>query len=151
MVNLFTFYPKMVQYHMDQNQHSQASPHSLDVHASKITSLHRLSRYTHLTSTKCCMCHQSSETQDHLFFRCSYAKSIWGKLFTEWQVSVQMTGMEEFVNSLTKLKMSRRIRPLFYAMINAVISNIWLARNKKLFYSKAYPAEDMLKEIKRHT
>ncbi|KAJ8439779.1 hypothetical protein Cgig2_029039 [Carnegiea gigantea] len=65
------------------------------------------------------------------------------------QVNVQMTGVDDFVNSLTKLKMSRRIRALFYAMVNAVIYNIWLARNRKLFYSKAYPVEDMLKEIKR--
>ena len=95
------------------------------------------------------MCHQSSETQDHLVFGCNYAKNIWGRFLTDWQVNVQMTGMEAFVGSLTKLKMSRRLRALFYAMANAVIYNMWLARNRKLYCNKDYHAEDMLKEIKR--
>jgi len=111
--------------------------------------LQRLGRYTQLPTTICGMCQQSTETQEHVFFECNYAKDIWGMLLTEWKALLQLTGMEACITSLTKLKMPRKIRALIYVMVNAVINNIWLARNRKLFNSKVYPAQDVLKEIKR--
>ena len=48
-----------------------------------------------------------------------------------------------------KQKMSRKIRALFYAMVNVVIYNIWHARNRKICHNKEYPANEIFKGIKR--
>jgi len=111
--------------------------------------LERQGKHTQLPSVECSMCQQSSETQDHLFFECSYAKNIWEKFLNDWHVDIERTGLEVFVNSLTKLKMPRRLKALFYAMTNAVIYNIWLVRNRKLYSNMDYPVDEVLKEIKR--
>ena len=111
--------------------------------------LQRLEKYTQLPSVECSMCHQSPETQDHLFFECSFLNNIWERFLNDWQVDIQRTGLEVFVNSLTKLNMPRRLRALFYAIANAVIYSIWLARNRKLYCNKDYPADDILREIMR--
>jgi len=114
----------------------------------KLPVLHRIGRFTHLPFTECGMCYQSIETQEHLFFECHYAKDIWARFLSEWNVQIQLDGMETFISSLNHLKMLRKMRGLMYAGVNAVLYNIWLARNRRIFNSKDYHGQEFLKKIK---
>ena len=67
---------------------------------------------------------------------------------TEWRVDLQLTGLAGFVDSLRKQKMSRKIKGLFHAMVNAVVYNIWHARNRKVYQNKDYPVNEVYNEIK---
>ena len=95
------------------------------------------------------MCNQNLETQDHLFFACEFAQGLWRKMFSEWQVDIQVTGLKSFVKSILQQKMSRKTKGLFYAMANAVIYNIWYARNRMIYYNKDSHVNESFKEIKR--
>ncbi|KAJ8421075.1 hypothetical protein Cgig2_031368 [Carnegiea gigantea] len=114
----------------------------------KLPVLHRIGRFTHLQFTDCKMCQQSTETQEHQFFECKYAKDNWSLLLTEWDVKVQLNGMEAYIRSLTKLQTPRKLRRLIHAVAKVVIYHIWLTRNIILLKNKVYPVQEILKEIK---
>ncbi|KAJ8452584.1 hypothetical protein Cgig2_004920 [Carnegiea gigantea] len=121
----------------------------LRVTQQKLPVLQRLGRFSQLPSIVCGQCQQGIETQEHLFFGCHYAREIWDIFLSEWQLQIQVDGMKNFVKSVTHLKMPRKMRNLMYAGINAVLYNLWHARNSRIFSGKVYPSQDVLKEIKR--
>ena len=41
--------------------------------------------------------------------------------------------MGQFIHTLTKLQMPRKMRGVVYAMVNALIYNIWMVRNKTVY------------------
>jgi len=49
------------------------------------------------------LCHQADETQEHLFFDCQFAKELWAQFQRYWGIKIQMQGMRQSINSLTKL------------------------------------------------
>jgi len=101
-----------------------------------------------LTSTDCRLCDQNTETQDHLFFECPFAKELWQLTCTEWNLNLNLDGMEAYINSLNKLKMPRKLRSMIQAMTNAVLYHIWHARNKLFFKNEVQPVHSILKDIK---
>ena len=115
----------------------------------KLPVLGRLGKYNALPSMECRMCNQNLETQDHLFFACEFAQGLWRMMFSEWQVDIQVTGLKSFVKSILQQKMSRKTKGLFYAMANAVIYNIWYARNRMIYQNKNSHVNESFKEIKR--
>ena len=86
--------------------------------------LYRLGKHMVLSSTSCKFCQQHTETQDHLFFECPFATELWHLFCTEWNLNLNMDGMEAFIISLRNLTMPRRLRSLIQAMTNAVIYHI---------------------------
>ncbi|KAJ8441434.1 hypothetical protein Cgig2_023620 [Carnegiea gigantea] len=105
----------------------------------KLPVLSRVGRYTNLQSMEHKFCHQNDETQEHLFFECQYAAAIWEDFQKEWGIKLEMTGIEPCLKSLTKLKQSRKMRWVIYALITAVTYNIWKARNHLVFKNQTPP------------
>ncbi|KAJ8427720.1 LOW QUALITY PROTEIN: hypothetical protein Cgig2_022194 [Carnegiea gigantea] len=91
---------------------------------------------------------QGPKTHEHLFFECIYARDIWQQFCAEWDIMLQLDGKGAFITSLIKLRTPRKMRGLIQAMVSAVIYHIWLARNRMIFKSTVYPAQEILKEIK---
>ncbi|KAJ8439614.1 hypothetical protein Cgig2_020990 [Carnegiea gigantea] len=112
--------------------------------------LSRVGRYTKLQSMECSFCHQKEETQEHLFFECRYAVAIWDGFQKEWGIKLELTGMEPYLKSLTKLKQSRKIRGVIYALFNAVTYNIWKAKNHSVFKNRTLPPQQILHEVRDH-
>ncbi|KAJ8429180.1 hypothetical protein Cgig2_011784 [Carnegiea gigantea] len=74
-----------------------------------------------------------------------YYKDLFGK---KEHYRTQMTGIEQCIKSLTKLQMPRTMKAVLYAMINAVIYHIWMARNKLMLKDQTYLAKKILKEAR---
>ncbi|KAJ8453404.1 hypothetical protein Cgig2_008288 [Carnegiea gigantea] len=60
-----------------------------------------------------------------------------------------LLGRIEYHRTCVDPLMPRKMRNMMYVGINAVLYNIWLARNRRVFSSKVYPGQEVLKEIKR--
>ena len=98
--------------------------------------------------TVCSFCQHHTETQDHLFFECPFAKEIWDRFWEEWRLTLDVRGRETLILSLRNLKMTRKMRCLVQAMSNAVIYHIWQARNMLLFKQETYQVQSILKDLK---
>ena len=46
------------------------------------------------------MCQQSTETQDHLFFTCKKAREIWRETLRDWDMQLQIEGLEQCLASI---------------------------------------------------
>lgn len=80
----------------------------------------------------CVMCHADVESVDHLFTLCPFASLIWSHFG-------QLFGLRESPYSLTELwgnwrsSISKSIRVCWDMLIRAIIWNIWLERNARIF------------------
>ena len=116
----------------------------------KLHVLQRISKFAAIPSTDCPMCKQSPETHEHLFFDWPISRDIWNQFCTEWGVLLQLQGKEAFITSLCNMRKPRKMRSLVQALVSAVIYQIWLARNRKIYKNVVYSTHEVLKEIRRH-
>lgn len=100
---------------------------------SKLPVLQHIGRFTQIPSMQCRLCQCDIETQEYLFFECAYAVEIWTRFERHWGLKLQIIGMEQGIRSVYNLKLRRKTRRLVYAMITAIIYNIWQARNHLIF------------------
>ena len=116
---------------------------------SKLPILQRIGRFLQLSSQQCTTCHQVEETQHHLFFECQFAQQIWTQFQQDWGVKIHSAEMGQYVQSLTKLQMPRRMRGVIYSMVSTIIYNIWMVRNKTMFKESSFPVNRILREEKK--
>ena len=109
--------------------------------------LSRLGKFLDIP-TVCPLCQHHTETQEHLFFDCPFAKEIWERVQEEWQLKLDVRGRETLILSLRTLKMNRKMRNLVQAMSNAVIYHIWQARNMLLFKQESYQVHSIMRDMK---
>ena len=109
--------------------------------------LSRLGKFLDIP-TVCPLCQHHTETQEHLFFDCPFAKEIWERVQEEWQLKLDVRGRETLILSLRTLKMNRKMRNLVQAMSNAVIYHIWQARNMFLFKQESYQVHSIMRDMK---
>ncbi|XP_039129007.1 uncharacterized protein LOC120265183 [Dioscorea cayenensis subsp. rotundata] len=88
-----------------------------------------------LPTATCVMCHAGVESVDHLFLQCSFAREVWGSF-------CRMLSFPEPPNSIRDLWLDWRgsMRPALRLSVDLVIKalvwNIWLARNDRIFNAK---------------
>lgn len=89
-------------------------------------------RCNYMPTPTCVMCHADVESVDHLFTLCPFASLIWSHFG-------QLFGLRESPYSLTELwgnlrsSISKSIRVCWDMLIRAIIWNIWLERNARIF------------------
>lgn len=84
------------------------------------------------TVSICDLCYQDSETSDHLFFHCSFAKSLWNWLAYVTSCNVDTTALTS-VLALCSKGWSLQVKDLITAAIINIIWVIWFCRNKVRF------------------
>lgn len=93
----------------------------------------------------CVMCRTGhSETAIHLFFNCSYSKSVWEKLETYAGTSILVRGNsipEIWSKSSDKFSRGARIRIRWQTIFVATCWFIWKQRNAKIFENKQHPID----------
>ena len=111
----------------------------------------RLMRFTNkIDDPACVLCNAEAEDADHLLFQCTWAKDMWQAIRNWWPTTFDISSKEAFARSLTKLKKPRGEKQITYSIAAAVISNIWRARNEKIFSNYAPSIQTYFKQIKEH-
>ncbi|KAK1394091.1 hypothetical protein POM88_013147 [Heracleum sosnowskyi] len=82
-----------------------------------------------LILSKCLICHNSDETQDHIFWGCEYATWAWHFVEVWWEVKVSKNN---FWSSFHKFK-SPSVKAAWGIVLAATLWTIWLLRNQTVF------------------
>ncbi|KAJ8445327.1 hypothetical protein Cgig2_010685 [Carnegiea gigantea] len=90
-------------------------------------------RFSSQIDAHCILCQQEEEDDQHLFFDCPFAQSIWKDIHLWWPIPMSAPTMEGRINSLLRLKGDNQSKNITYAICSAVIYNIWTARNFSIF------------------
>ncbi|XP_039117658.1 uncharacterized protein LOC120253386 [Dioscorea cayenensis subsp. rotundata] len=107
-----------------------------------------LRRCNKLPTATCVMCHADTESVDHLFLQCPVARDVWGyfcRLLGVPEPPISMTGVwREWRGSVRP-----NSRVAVDLVVKALVWNIWIARNDRIFNDKILPATCILLCINR--
>ncbi|KAJ8426692.1 LOW QUALITY PROTEIN: hypothetical protein Cgig2_016842 [Carnegiea gigantea] len=111
----------------------------------------RMARFTTQgIKLKCELCGEAEEDMNHLFFKCKWAREYWQVIHRWLSSSIDTNSMDIFLHSIRKLKGSRGMRMIAYAIIAAVIYQIWRIRNEKIISHHQLPVQTQCKHTKDH-
>ena len=81
----------------------------------------------------CCLCQEELETRNHIFFGCSYSRSIWGMLLSLCGINkVIGDWSEELQWAIQNLKGRNLASTLLKVAWKAFIYQVWKERNGRL-------------------
>ncbi|CAL1383523.1 unnamed protein product [Linum trigynum] len=69
----------------------------------RITTLDKVKKWNPDVLDICPLCHSDPETRDHLFFSCSYVRTVWSIVFDPWQISLGWTFQSGVLAAVTRL------------------------------------------------
>ena len=85
-------------------------------------------------ASRCCFCSAASESMDHLFVHCTFAKEIWKAIGNTFQRTLQSSGS---LVALVKVAMvchfSSQVKSLWICAVISAIWVIWHCRNSIIF------------------
>lgn len=90
----------------------------------------RLTRLGQQTNTACNFCSMDDENENHLFFTCPYAQSLWKEIADWWSPMPVVQDSLQLIHQLRAPKGPSSLKKITSAVITAVIYHIWVARNK---------------------
>lgn len=85
-----------------------------------------------LPTATCVMCNAGIETVDHLFFSCPFATFIWNSLIPIFRLPSPPQSVHALWGSW-RPKLSSHVRDAGDLIIRALMWNIWLERNARIF------------------
>ena len=127
------------QDHMEETSvattsHTEALVHCLDAAEAEVASNPRLAKYVGGINTNCGLSNDEEETQDHLFFMCAYARSIWDNTCNRLNFKCMATSLQGWLHQLLSTTPPKLYKDLLYTMFTAAIYYIWKARNDLMYY-----------------
>jgi len=114
----------------------------------KLLTRDKLKRWGCINDDICVLCGSVSESLDHLFFQCGFAKSLW--TVVKWRNGITRSNSnweEEAVNAIKEAKggsFEARIRSLAIA---ATVYLIWQERNSRIFKDARHNWEYVLDRV----
>jgi hypothetical protein len=91
----------------------------------------RLLKWGYKGEVQCCFCYSQLETQDHLFFECSFSSRIWNYYMIKCRLDSPLVIWNDIVqlgcNSWGKKSLNGLICRLVFG---SVVYNIWHTRNE---------------------
>ena len=114
----------------------------------------RISKWFSISSTMCPLCNTVDETHAHLFFACSFSKSIWDNLKILCKLDNVSCVWAEIVSGISIRVASNSIWSVIQRLVfGAAVYYIWQERNFRLF-QKNYRSEEtvfkVIVDIVRH-
>ncbi|GJU41838.1 RNA-directed DNA polymerase, eukaryota, reverse transcriptase zinc-binding domain protein [Tanacetum coccineum] len=108
----------------------------------------QLKKWGNQTVNRCCLCLNDSEDLKHLFFKCSYAKKVWGMVLSMTDIDNIKYEWEEIIHLLINAGNGNNINSVCRRlMLGASVYNIWNERNRRIFQDKKLNEEDIVKRI----
>lgn len=97
-------------------------------------------------SPSCLLCGTADESRDHIYFECSYSRSIWDSIFTQRNFNQPYT-FDEVIRWVHHSTPPGKIRTICKLLVQATFYVIWNERNKRLHTSVARHPHLIIKEI----
>lgn len=97
-------------------------------------------------SPSCLLCGTADESRDHIYFECSYSRSIWDSFFTQRNFNQPYT-FDEVIRWVHHSTPPGKIRTICKLLVQATFYVIWNERNKRLHTSVARHPHLIIKEI----
>jgi hypothetical protein len=88
---------------------------------------------------RCVLCNNNSETTQHLFMDCIFAKEVWGLILQDFHISFPPQNFVVYLFASWSLFYPQRIpsksiwRKIWTALPKYVCWQLWLARNQLIF------------------
>ena len=96
--------------------------------------LQRMRSFQCLSPSWCVMCKQDQETISHLFFTCGYARSLWSKVFKEFDLTVELPNtLLDLLIGCSEVRWNKKVKIIWVCVVWAVLWGIWNERNSRTF------------------
>ncbi|CAN7063758.1 unnamed protein product, partial [Brassica oleracea var. botrytis] len=97
-------------------------------------------------ASTCLLCGIVDESRDHIYFSCSYSRSVWDFFFTQTSFNQPYT-FGEVIRWVHHSTPPGKIRTICKLVMQAVFYALWNERNKRLHTSVARHPQLIIKEI----
>ena len=88
------------------------------------------------------MCKQNQELIPYLFLYCGFSRSLWEKVFTEFDLTVKIpASLYDLFGGCCDARWNKKVKALWVYAVWAVLWGIWKEKNARLFsdeYNSAF-------------
>lgn len=115
----------------------------------KLNTLNRLLQWGVISSDSCILCTEGkSESHNHLFFDCSFSKSVWVAMLTKNQIGRDpLSWDKEKAWFIQHVKGKGFKTSIMKVSLAAAIYNIWCERNSRIFQLQALDSDSVISKI----
>ena len=114
----------------------------------KLKTKERLGNMGVVTDLKCLLCTEETETIPHLFFECRYSRECLEEIKRWLGLNSKATRLDKLLRWIKKSKQTAIQKRVSYAIICALVYQVWKVRNGVLWESKLYTKENTVQKIK---
>ncbi|XP_039123586.1 uncharacterized protein LOC120260211 [Dioscorea cayenensis subsp. rotundata] len=117
----------------------------------KILTLENLEKqcFNKLPTATCVFCHAGIELVDHLFLHCSFAKHVWKYFVRLLHLPEPPILLSYLIWVSWRSRLQTWIQDVGVWIMKALIWNIWLARNDRIFNANVVHAADIIMKCDR--
>ena len=134
--------------HLGQGKFAKKCIYFLVMINHRLPTKQRIAKHQNFTDITCVLCCAEDETDEHLFFTCSYAKEIWGQLGHWWASLPSAQDSNQLLRYMRKAKDTRVTHQVTSSIITAILYHIWTARNQRIFRNQQLTASQIVYLIK---
>ncbi|GJV56857.1 RNA-directed DNA polymerase, eukaryota, reverse transcriptase zinc-binding domain protein [Tanacetum coccineum] len=117
----------------------------------RLTTQERLQKWYPEKQMSCTFCGTCPDSTNHLFFECSYLRTVWSEMKKKAEFNSIPDKWEEIVAFMTKAKHKRSIKSLLRRItLAACVYFIWCERNKRFFTGEKRCSKVLIEEIILH-
>ncbi|GJZ36016.1 putative RNA-directed DNA polymerase [Tanacetum coccineum] len=110
------------------------------------------SRGIDLHSTRCPICDDDLETEDHVLVKCDVALNIWREVLKWWGLNnIQVDNLNDVFSLSSRSNLTPKVSILFDAVVQSTLWFLWRFRNEFIFASKRPNKDLILNDIKHYT
>ncbi|KAJ8420030.1 hypothetical protein Cgig2_011569 [Carnegiea gigantea] len=110
-----------------------------------------IARYSKGIPIGCDLCNKEEETQEYLFFKCTYTQQVWQNTTSWMKIQCTSTSLQEWCEYLLQLIMPRVHKEIIYSMFTATIYHIWRTRHELKYQVIPKGWKTTAHSIKGHT
>ncbi|GJU61310.1 NB-ARC domains-containing protein [Tanacetum coccineum] len=105
-----------------------------------------------LHSTRCPICDDDLEMEDHVPVKCDVALNIWREVLKWWGLNnIQIDNLNDVFSLSSRSNLTPKVSILFDAVVQSTLWFLWRFRNEFIFASKRPNKDLILNDIKHYT